>query len=123
MSYPIRRQAIAPPALYDKWFVMAVSGVVVLGLLMMTSASIVVSDKLMHQPFYFLFKQLVFLIIGVCIGAVVLQIDIAQWERNSSYLLLVVLLLLGLVLIPGIGHSVNGSRRWIIMITHNRLTM
>ena len=113
MSYPIRRQAVTPPALYDKWFLMAVTGVVVMGLLMMTSASIVISDKLMHQPFYFLFKQLVFLTIGVCLGAVTLQIDIAQWERNSSYLLLVVLLLLGLVLIPGVGHSVNGSMRWI----------
>lgn len=113
MSYPIRRQAVTPPALYDKWFLTAVTGVVVMGLLMMTSASIVISDKLMHQPFYFLFKQLVFLTLGVCLGAVTLQIDIAQWERNSSYLLLVVLLLLGLVLIPGVGHSVNGSMRWI----------
>lgn len=112
-SYPVRRQTALPPALYDKWFVLAIGSILVMGLLMMTSASIVISDKLMHQPFYFLFKQLIFLTIGVCLGAITLQIEIEHWEKNSSYLLLVVLLMLALVLLPGIGHSVNGSRRWL----------
>src|SRR5690349_7137694 len=112
MSFPVRH-VITPPALYDKWFISAVLGVVILRLLMMTSASIVISDKLMHQPFYFLFKQLVFLAIGMGLGAFILQIEMAFWERHSSTLLLAVLLLLALVLIPGVGHSVNGSMRWI----------
>lgn len=101
------------PALYDKWFVFAVACIVVMGLLMMTSASIVVSDKLMHQPFYFLFKQLVLLTLGVLLGSVVLQIDTTYWEKLGGYLLVAVMLLLALVLIPGLGHSVNGSTRWI----------
>jgi cell division protein FtsW len=80
---------------------------------MMTSASIVVSDRIMQQPFYFLFKQLVFLTLGVAIGFGVLQIEIAWWEKHGAQLLLGVMLLLALVLIPGIGHTVNGSARWI----------
>ncbi len=101
------------PALYDKWFVFAVLCIVSLGLLMMTSASIVISDKQMHQPFYFLFKQLIFLTLGVILGGVVLQIDTSYWEKLGGYLLLGVMLLLALVLIPGLGHSANGSSRWI----------
>lgn len=101
------------PALHDKWFIMAVAAIILMGLVMMTSASIVVSDKLLHQPFYYLFKQLVFLTLGFLLGSVILQIDIHYWEKMSGYLLMTVLMMLALVLIPGFGHSVNGSARWI----------
>src|SRR5579883_1590817 len=111
-SYAATRQVDAP-ALYDKWFVIALMCIVALGLLMMTSASIVVSDKQMHQPFYFLFKQLIFLTLGTLLGGIVLQIDTSYWEKLGGYLLLGVMLMLALVLIPGIGHSANGSARWI----------
>lgn len=101
------------PSLYDKWFVAALLSITLLGLLMMTSASIVISDKMMHQPFYFLLKQFIFLTIGVLLGYAIIQFDIAIWEKNGGYLLLGVLTLLAVVLVPGIGHSVNGSMRWI----------
>jgi len=100
-------------ARHDKWLIIAFVTILAVGLLMMTSASIVVSDKQMHQPFYFLIKQLVMLTAGMIIGVGVLQIEIAQWEKHGTQLLLGVLLLLSLVLIPGIGHTVNGSARWI----------
>lgn len=112
-SYTAVREAVMPPALYDKWFILAIIGIVVLGLLMMTSASIVISDKQFHQPFYYLYKQLIYLTLGILVGSIVLHIEIAQWEKHSGYLLVSVMLLLALVLIPGIGHSANGSARWI----------
>ncbi|TAK72475.1 MAG: putative lipid II flippase FtsW [Gammaproteobacteria bacterium] len=107
------QQAVTPPPLYDKWFVFAVLSIIVFGLLMMTSASIVISDKQFHQPFYYLYKQLVYLTLGTLIDSFILQIDIAQWEKYGGYMLIAVMLLLALVLIPGIGHSANGSARWI----------
>jgi len=106
-------QAITPPALYDKWFIFAVISIATVGLLMMTSASIVISDKQLHQPFYFLFKQLIFFTLGTLLGSIVLQIDTSHWEKLGGYLLVGVMLALALVLIPGFGHSVNGSARWI----------
>lgn len=107
------RSAMSAPALYDKWLVFAIVSIVVIGLLMMTSASIVISDKLYHQPFYFLFKQLIFLTLGTLLGSAILQIEIMRWEVYGGYLLLGVMLMLSLVLIPGIGHKVNGSARWL----------
>ncbi len=101
------------PALYDKWFVTALIAIVALGLLMMTSASIVVSDKQYHQPFYYLYKQLIFLTLGIFLGSFVLKVKIEYWEKIGFYLLGGVILALFLVLIPGIGHRVNGSARWI----------
>lgn len=107
------RPAITMPALYDKWLIISIVSIVGLGLLMMTSASIVISDNLLHQPFYFLFKQLIFLTIGILLGSAVIQVEIQFWEKMGGFLLLSVLLMLSLVLIPGIGHSANGSARWI----------
>lgn len=101
------------PALYDKWFVTALISIVALGLLMMTSASIVVSDKQYHQPFYYLYKQLIFLTLGVFLGSFILKVKIDYWEKIGGYLLAGVMLALAFVLVPGIGHSVNGSARWI----------
>lgn len=102
-----------PPTLYDRWLLFTVLAILALGLLMMTSASIVISEKIYHQPFYFLFKQLIFLTLGTVLGSVVLQFDIRFWEKFGGYFLLLVLIMLALVLVPGIGHSVNGSMRWI----------
>lgn len=112
-SYTITNSHDAPPALYDKWFVLAVIAIVSLGLMMMTSASIVLSDKMYHQPFFFLFKQLVYMTIGTFIGSCLFRIPLNQWEKNGGYLLVTVLLMLALVIIPGIGHNVNGSSRWL----------
>lgn len=98
---------------YDKWFVFAVISILALGMLMMTSASIVISDKQMHQPFYYLMKQLVYLMLGLILGGVAMQYKTEVLEKWSGYILLGVMLLLALVLIPGIGHRVNGSARWI----------
>lgn len=112
-SYSAARSAALPPAPFDKWFVVALIAVVSFGLLMMTSASIVISDKQLHQPFYYLIKQLVYLTIGVAIGSYIVKIEIDTWEKISGYLLVGVMLALALVLIPGLGHSVNGSSRWI----------
>ncbi|MCL5272735.1 MAG: putative lipid II flippase FtsW [Gammaproteobacteria bacterium] len=112
-SYSSGRHLSKAPVLYDKWFIFAVLGIVTLGLLMMSSASIVISDRQYNQPFYFLFKQLIFLILGTLIGSMLVQIEISKWEKWGGYLLLGVMLLLALVLVPGIGHRVNGSARWI----------
>src|SRR5689334_17981250 len=101
-SYTAAQDEIAPPALYDKWFVFALLAIVALGLLMMTSASIVVSDRQLHQPFYFLYKQLILMTIGVFIGGLIMQVDIEYWEKLGGYLLVAVMCMLALVLIPGV---------------------
>jgi len=107
------RRVMTPPLPYDRWLILTVATLVGLGLLMVASASIVVSDKQLHQPFYYFYKQLIFLILGIVLGGVVVQFEIDFWEKMSSVLLVGALLLLALVLFPGVGHSVNGSMRWI----------
>lgn len=107
------RRAMVPPVPYDRWFIMAIVCLISLGLLMVASAAISTSDQQLHQPFYYFYRQLVFLVIGVLLGSVVIQFEVATWEKYSHFVLIGSLLLLALVLFPGIGRSVNGSMRWI----------
>jgi cell division protein FtsW len=107
------RRISTPPPPYDLWFIVTVLSLMGLGLLMVASASIVVSDHQLHQPFYFFYKQCIFLFLGLLLGGVIVQFDMEFWEKTSGILLLGSMLLLALVLFPGVGHSVNGSMRWI----------
>lgn len=114
MSSPnLSRRQMVPPAPYDRWLIILVFCLVGLGLLMVASASIMVSDQQLHQPFYFFYKQVIFLLLGIGLGCAVVQFDVDVWEKASGPMLIGVMLLLALVLIPGVGHSVNGSMRWI----------
>ncbi|WED43228.1 putative lipid II flippase FtsW [Legionella cardiaca] len=102
-----------PIALYDKWLMGAVLGLLIIGLMMVASSSVMISTKYYHQPFHFLIRQSCYLFAGFMVAIVVMRIDSSTWEKWSVPLLLVCLLMLLVVLIPGIGRVVNGSRRWL----------
>ena len=102
-----------PLALYDKWLIAAVIGLVIIGLMMVASSSVMVSVKFYHHPFHFLIRQGCYLFVGGVAAMIVMRIDSSEWEKFSVPLLFICLLLLVMVLIPGIGRSVNGSRRWL----------
>lgn len=111
-SYSPRR-AMVPPAPYDRWLIAIVLSLVGLGLLMVASASIETSDHQLHQPFYYFYKQSIYLVLGVLLGSIVVQFEVATWEKLGGTLLLATMVMLALVLLPGIGHAVNGSARWL----------
>lgn len=104
-----------PIALYDRWLIAAVIALVVIGLIMVASSSVMISTKYFHQPFHFLIRQVCYLAFGFLVAIVVLRTDSSFWERISTPLLLVCLMMLILVLVPGIGRVVNGSRRWLAL--------
>src|SRR3990167_7269377 len=116
-SSVISRRSMTPPALYDKWFIFSALGLIVIGLLVMASASIGISDQRFHDPFFYFYRQLIVFIVGALLGSAVIQFEVVFWKKISGFLLLAVLCLLALVLIPGIGRTVNGSTRWIGMGT------
>jgi cell division protein FtsW len=98
---------------FDTVTLLTVAGLLLLGLVMMTSASVSIADKQTHDPLYYLTRQLTGVSLGIVGAGIMMMIPTSVWERLAMPLLLVALLLLLLVLIPGIGHEVNGSRRWL----------
>jgi cell division protein FtsW len=83
------------------------------GLVILTSASIAVSETVAADPFYYLERQLVAAGLGLLAGSACLLIPMSVWRMLGPLMLVLGLSLLFLVLVPGIGYEVNGSRRWI----------
>src|SRR5580658_2874269 len=88
-------------------------GIVLLGLVMVTSASVSIASQESGQPFYYLERQLFLTLIGAACAALVFSVPTEMLERASVPLLAIAIGLLLVVLVPGLGHSVNGSRRWL----------
>lgn len=98
---------------YDSWLTLAIGSLLAIGLLLLASASMGISGQFYHQPFYFLCRQTIYLVAGILIFWLTKAVPLEFWQRYRALLLLLSYFALFLVLIPGIGHSVNGSRRWI----------
>lgn len=101
------------PVLYDRYLIAAIVGILGIGLMMVASSSMVISDKMFGEPFYFISRQVIYLLLALLMCSFLIRVPVEKWQEWSPPFLLLSLLLLALVLIPGIGHVVNGSRRWI----------
>jgi cell division protein FtsW len=107
------RKSVPSHAMYDKLFVGTIVCLVMMGLMMVSSSSVMMATKIYHQPFYFLIRQSIYLSIGFVMALIVMRLDTRFWEKNSFRLLLICLFMMIVVLVPGIGKIVNGSRRWL----------
>ena len=93
--------------------VAAIIALVVLGTVMVSSASISVADRDMGEPLFFLSRHLGGLLVGCLIALTAMLIPTEVWFRMNWVLLLGSMTLLIVVLLPGFGHTVNGSTRWL----------
>lgn len=109
----VRRVAGRAERPYDRWLIGAATTLVLLGLVMVGSASISIADRQFGQPFYFLQRQTLFVVLGLVLGYAVLRTRMVYWEKAGLALMLVALLLLVVVLIPGLGRTINGAHRWV----------
>lgn len=83
------------------------------GLVILASASIAISDGTFGQPFYYLERQLLAVAIGTVSGFLCLFVPMQVWCKLGPLLLLFGIAMLVVVLLPGVGYTVNGSTRWI----------
>ncbi len=91
-------------------------GLLLLGLVMVYSASIATAEGNAytgHQPTYYLIRHAVYLAVGLIGGLIAFQIPLRFWKQFAPWVFVGAVVLLIVVLIPGIGRSVNGAQRWI----------
>jgi cell division protein FtsW len=112
MSYGVRARERMPFA-WDALTLGLVGALLLVGLIMVTSASMSIAARDMGDPFYFLERQFIFTMGGLVFAWMVTRIPTDLWDKYGLALLLLGLLLLILVLIPGLGARVNGARRWL----------
>lgn len=100
------RNELSEQALLIVFIVLSLFGVV-----MIASASMAYAEQNYNSPFRFAFRQLLFLAMGLGIGAAAFQAPLSAWEKYGPYLIMISLFFLMLVLF--VGKEVNGSKRWI----------
>lgn len=110
MSY---RQGSRVRFYVDPWVLGCAMVLSIMGLLTVASASMVISDQQYHHPFYFLLHQGMYWVAALVVGVLVFRLEPRFWLRFSGYALLIGMVLLVAVLLPGIGRTINGSRRWL----------
>lgn len=106
----------------DQWFICCALFLLLWGVVMVYSASIAIPD---HPRFanlsntHFLKNHVFALSLGTALALTSFLIPIRFWKKTAPVLFIFSLVLLVLVLIPGIGKEVNGSRRWINLVFLN----
>jgi len=98
---------------FDNALIFVTGALLIIGLVMVGSASISIADGKLGQPLFYFNRQLIFAVIGLVLATLVVSVRLEVWRQLAPLLLIIGVGLLVLVLIPGIGREVNGSRRWL----------
>ncbi len=109
--FAARHGAVEDRRSYDSGLIMVSIALMSIGLVIVTSASMPVADRLFDNPFHFAIRHTVYLLIAIIAAMAVLQLPLNFWRVSNPYLLLAALALLVAVLF--VGRNVNGSTRWL----------
>ena len=128
-SAPVRRRPLAPlprepraMLTFDVSLAWCTLLLLAFGLVMVYSASIATAEASSHtgyRAWYFLARHAVFLAVGLVAAFFAFQVPVKVWQRAAPWLFIGGAALLVLVLVPGIGRSVNGSKRWLSLFVVN----
>ncbi len=108
-----KKQANPSCAVFDRSFIIIALSMYMIGLIMVASSSMPVAERLFNNPFHFVIRHSIYIVLSLGVAGVALQIPMSWWQKNSGYLLMFGIFLLVTVLL--IGRSVNGSTRWIVL--------
>ncbi|NNC23720.1 putative lipid II flippase FtsW [Salinisphaera sp. USBA-960] len=97
----------------DRLLVGALVVIALLGLVMVASASTAVAARQTGDALHYFYRQSFYLALGIAFGGAVFMVPMRTWAARPFVLLALGIGLLIVVLLPGVGHSVNGARRWI----------
>jgi len=121
-NYSMSAGARAIPAEYDRCLLWVTALLLSIGLVMVYSASIAIAEGSRmtgNNAMYYLTRHALFVMVSLVAATMVFQVPLRVWQQLAPFLFLGGLGLLALVLIPGIGREVNGSRRWLSLYVIN----
>ncbi|MGB9763018.1 MAG: putative lipid II flippase FtsW [Minisyncoccia bacterium] len=99
---------------YRKVFLSLTVILIVLGFLVLISASSIIGAQQYNDILYFVKKQLIQgLLLGIILAFLAFKIDIYFWRKISFLLLLISIIFLILCFVPGFERVINGAHRWI----------
>ncbi len=121
-EYGRTRAAPAGIKAFDQNLAWAIAGLLIWGLVMVYSASIALNDGPRSTGFsqvQYLVRHTAALGVGFIAALLVFQISMDTWEKAAPWVFIVSIVLLIVVLLPFMGKSINGARRWISLGVFN----
>jgi cell division protein FtsW len=91
----------------------------IIGIVMVSSASVAVGERYFNDPYWFIRRQVIWWVISFIIFIITSKINYRFYSKLSVVFLLISVGLLALVLIPGVSPVVGESRRWINLFFFN----
>ncbi len=111
---PTTRSRPAPAAApLDGLLLGTVLALTAVGCVMVYSASAITAEARVHDQFWFLKRQLASAAVGVALLAAAVRLGPRRLEALAYPALAAAFLALGAVLVPGIGRTAGGARRWL----------
>ncbi|MEQ1557999.1 MAG: putative lipid II flippase FtsW [Methyloglobulus sp.] len=98
---------------FDATLVLVTVSILVIGYVMVASASLHLGVEMKEDSFYYPIRQLAHIAMGCVLALGIARTPMEVWEKIGPRLFLGGLVLLVVVLIPGLGVKVNGSVRWL----------
>ncbi|AZQ85724.1 cell division protein FtsW [Colwellia sp. Arc7-635] len=96
---------------FDRSYIVLALSMYMIGLIMVASSSMPVAERLFSNPFHFIIRHSIYIVLSLIVAGFALRIPMHRWHKYSGNLLLLAIILLIVVLV--VGRSVNGSTRWI----------
>ena len=109
------RKPMGPPSTSFYVIAFVVTGLTLLGLVMVFSASAITSFHRGNSPWRLFNRQLLWAVFGGIAMVVAARVPYYKWRRFTGALLAVTLALMFLPFVPGLGRSVNESRAWVFI--------
>ncbi|OGW80749.1 MAG: cell division protein FtsW [Omnitrophica bacterium GWA2_52_8] len=95
------------------WLLSAVFALVVLGVVMIYSASAIYALHVYGDPHFFLVRQTVYAVLGSVAMFFTASVPVAFWKKHARAIMLLAILMLLVVYLPMLGKTAGGARRWI----------
>lgn len=86
---------------------------VLFGLVMISSSSVVLSVEIFNRNYGFVTRQATYAIVGIIAALILSKIDYRIWRKYAAPFLMISFMLLLIVFIPGVGKAAKGAARWI----------
>jgi len=97
----------------DRYLKIITAGIIVFGLIMLSSASSIISYQTNGDAYYFFKKQFLWFVIGIGLFFLISKLDYHYFKKHALTLLFISLILLVIVFVPSLTKEVSGSKSWI----------
>ena len=113
MASKTQERFLAKPVNHLYMLLISAGALTFLGLIMVFSASSIHAIDTQGSAISIVLRQLLFVAVSIPLAGYLSKLPIARWELLGRIGLVISIGLLGLLLIPGLGKTVNGNTNWI----------